>query len=217
MRSSLRRKSEPTGWLAIGLIAILNVGVFLLAMADGGQRLSYWVERWGWQVDILNAPIHWAMLLPNALTASFLHLSWAHLLGNIAFLLLLGPQLERRIGVLATLLAYLFFATAANLLATVAVNDLPEPLVGSSGAVAGFMGAYLALFPFRRIGIYLPLGVYLHPIKAPGALLIGMWFGVQLLYGWLGDDISPLSWRVHIAGFGLGLFVGLGVFSRLKH
>jgi membrane associated rhomboid family serine protease len=213
MRQGNRKARLTDGWVVLSLSLGCAVVLAWLEFAPG-QDLQQEIHHWGWHAGVLDADMsRWHISL-HAVGASFLHVSWLHLIGNVAFLLLLGPQLERRIGHTSILLVYLTIAGLANSLATWHYSEISEPLVGASGAVAGIMGAYLMHFPNRRIGVYLPLGVYLHPVKIPGAWLIGVWFLLQIGYAQLDEEImSPLSWRVHVAGFGLGLV--FGALSRL--
>ena len=60
------------------------------------------------------------------------------------------------------------------------------PIVGSSGAVSAVVGAYLALFPRARLGLVIPLGLFLEFVRIPAPLLIGFWAGLQLLFTYVG-------------------------------
>lgn len=207
--SPSQERVRPTDGLVVLSLSALSGLVLVYLDSVAQQPLSSYIERWGWRSEIdLSAENAFALSF-RALVASFLHLGWLHWLGNVAFLLLLGPQLEKRIGHALTLVGFLLIAASANLAASWHFNGPSEPLVGASGAVAGVMGAYLVHHPNRQIGVYLPLGLYLHPVKLPGALLIGLWFLLQLGYAQLDENVtSPLSWRVHIGGFGFGLVFG---------
>ena len=104
-----------------------------------------------------------------------MHADWAHLLGNLVFLLIFGLPAERVMGPWRLCVLFLVGGAVANL-ATVLVIDTPDRLViGASGAVSALIGTYLALFPRAHLGVVLPLGLFLEFVRAPAPLLIGIW------------------------------------------
>lgn len=142
-------------------------------------------------------------------SALFIHANWLHLVGNMVYLWVFGLALERRVGKLGMLLIFVAGGALSNLFAVARVPDLAAPIIGASGAVSAIVGAYLGLFPFRRIGVLLPLGLYLQFARIPAVLVIGSWFTLQLVYSVLGPITGIVAWWTHMAGFTLGLIFSL--------
>lgn len=142
-------------------------------------------------------------------TALFIHASWLHLLGNMIYLWVFGIPLERRVGWAGMVLVFIFGGALANLFVVMRLPELTSPIIGASGAVSAVVGAYLGLFPFRRIGMLLPLGLYLQFARVPSVLVIGSWFTLQLVYTVLGPITGIVAWWTHMAGFALGLIFAL--------
>lgn len=145
----------------------------------------------------------------SLVSALFIHTSWLHLMGNMIYLWVFGVPLERRLGGLGMVLVFVFGGALANLFVTMRLPELTSPIVGASGAVSAVVGAYLGLFPSRRIGLLLPLGLYLQFARVPAVLVIGSWFTLQLVYTVLGPITGVVAWWTHMAGFALGLILAL--------
>jgi len=143
--------------------------------------------------------------LPSLFTALFIHVSWLHLVGNMVYLWVFGLALERRLGKLGMLIVFVAGGALSNLFVVMRVSDFVSPVVGASGAVSAIVGAYLGLFPLRRIGMLLPLGLYLQFAHIPAVVVIGSWFILQLVYSVLGPITGVVAWWTHMAGFTLGL------------
>jgi membrane associated rhomboid family serine protease len=144
-------------------------------------------------------------------SALFVHASWVHLLGNMAYLWVFGMPLERRLGAFGMLLLFLLCGSLANLFVAMRLPELDTPIIGASGAVSAVIGAYLGLFPTRRIGMLLPLGLYLQFARVPAVIVIGSWFTLQLVYTVLGPINEVVAWWTHMAGLTLGLIFALMV------
>lgn len=147
--------------------------------------------------------------LLTLVTALFIHASWLHLVGNMIYLWVFGIPLERRVGSFGMLLVFLLGGALANLSVCLRLPDMSSPIIGASGAVSAVVGAYLGLFPFRRIGMLLPLGLYLQFARVPSILVIGSWFTLQLVYTMIGPITGVVAWWTHMAGFTLGLMFAL--------
>ena len=78
----------------------------------------------------------------------------------------------------------------------------PVPMVGASGAISGILGAYLVLFPFARVRTLIFLGFLITYVRIPAAVLLGLWFLIQIgsssLFGGGGGGVA---WFAHIGGF----------------
>jgi len=152
----------------------------------------------------------WADLqLISLISALFIHASWLHLLGNMVYLWVFGMPLERRLGGLGMLAVFVLGGALANLFVAMRLPELTFPIIGASGAISAVVGAYLVLFPSRRIGMLLPLGLYLQFARVPAVLVIGSWFTLQLVYTVLGPTSGIVAWWTHMAGFALGLMFAL--------
>ena len=153
-------------------------------------------------------------------TALFLHADWAHLLGNLVFLLIFGLPAERVMGPWRFLLLFLLGGAMANLAAVLTIDNPDRVVIGASGAVSAVIGAYLALFPGARLGVVLPLGLFLEFVRAPAFLLIGIWAGLQVLFAYIGPAFGAVAWAAHVAGFLFGvlfaLLVRAGIARRLR-
>ncbi len=93
-------------------------------------------------------------------------------------------------------------------------------IIGASGGVSAVIGAYLALFPGARLGVVVPLGLWLEFIRVPAALLIGLWAVLQLIFTFAGPSFGAVAWWAHIAGFLFGvvfaLFVRAAIARRMR-
>lgn len=139
------------------------------------------------------------------LSALFLHADWAHLLGNLVFLLIFGLPAERVMGSWRLLLLFLLGGAVANLAAVLAIGASQQLVIGASGAVSALIGAYLALFPRAKLGVVLPLGLFLEFVRAPASLLIGIWALLQIVFAYIGPAFGTVAWVAHIAGFCFGV------------
>ncbi|MBM3458484.1 MAG: rhomboid family intramembrane serine protease, partial [Armatimonadetes bacterium] len=145
----------------------------------------------------------------GVLTGPFIHLEPAHLGVNLVVLWLFGANLERAIGSLSFLAIYLGAAAVASLMhwaVGVAFQLYPEGVgaaVGSSGAVAGVLGAVWVRLPQSRLGV--PL---LRWWTFPTTPLFALWLAYTLLQAILGT-VQGVSHGIghwaHFAGFTLGL------------
>lgn len=82
-------------------------------------------------------------------TPMFLHSGFPHLLFNSFSLILFGPGLEHILGRNRFIILYLSTGILANL-ATLILKPLTYTHVGSSGAIFGLFGIYLAMIFFRK-------------------------------------------------------------------
>jgi membrane associated rhomboid family serine protease len=151
----------------------------------------------------------------------FLHADWIHLLGNLVFLLIFGLPAERTMGGWRLVLLFLLGGAFSNLAAVLAIGAPDRVVIGASGAVSSLIGAYLALFPGARLGVVLPLGLFLQFVRVPAFLLIGMWALLQLGFAYSGPAFGAVAWPAHIAGFVFGVLFALltraAIARRLRH
>lgn len=145
-------------------------------------------------------------------TALFIHVTWLHLLSNLLFLAIFGLPSERALGSLRFLLLFLLGGVVANLIGALSLTGVRLPIIGCSGAVSAVVGTYVALFPRAKLGLVLPLGLYLEFVRVPAFLLIGIWVLLQLLFSYAGPSYGAYVWWAHIGGFLFGLVFAL--FSR---
>jgi membrane associated rhomboid family serine protease len=202
----------PFATLSIGLFCLLALLVYSSlspvmqqAMIDtGGMRPSALAAT-------LSQPVGewWGLSGLTVFTSLFIHASWLHLVGNLVYLWVFGLSVEQRIGPIGLSAMFLLGGALANVILALRVPQLDTPIIGSSGAVSAVVGAYLGLFPGRRIGLYLPLGLYLQFARVPALLVIGSWFTLQLLYTTFGPINAAVTWWTHLAGFALGLSLTL--------
>jgi membrane associated rhomboid family serine protease len=83
------------------------------------------------------------------LTPIFLHSGFTHLLFNSFSLVLFGPALESIVGKYRFITIYLLSGIGANI-ATYLLQPLTYTHVGSSGAIFGLFGFYLAIITFKK-------------------------------------------------------------------
>ncbi|MBS7458071.1 rhomboid family intramembrane serine protease [Coralloluteibacterium stylophorae] len=147
--------------------------------------------------------------LSGLFTAPFMHADWTHLLGNLLFLLIFGLSSERAMGAWRFLALFLLGGAFANLTAALLMDAPNRVIVGSSGAVSAVIGAYLALFPRARLGIVVPLGLFMEFVRAPASLLIGIWALLQVIFTFVGPAFGAVAWWAHSAGFVFGVVFAL--------
>jgi membrane associated rhomboid family serine protease len=209
-----QRHSPHLPWATIAIIAACAVTSLWLAFLPADDRLEL-LRQWGTvpsklfdtQAPMLQQLSELRML--RLLTALFIHADWLHLAGNLLFLMIFGLPAERALGSWRFLALYLFGGAVANLIGALTLASTNAPIVGSSGAVSAVVGAYLALFPRARLGLVLPLGLFLEFVRIPAPLLIGFWILLQVLFTFVGPTFGAVVWWTHIAGFLVGIMFAI--------
>lgn len=144
------------------------------------------------------------------IASGFMHAGYVHLIGNLIFLSVFGPPVEKHIGMARFGLFYLAALLAAFYAHAVIHPHSTIPVVGASGAIAAVMGAYLVLHPRGRILTIVFLVLMLEVIEVPSIVFILIWFALQGIHGFMSaHTASPVAWFSHIGGFILGLAAGI--------
>jgi membrane associated rhomboid family serine protease len=208
-----RRKA---GWAwATPVLVLASMAAFVWLASVPATERGLLLARWGTVPETLFSPAaDWLERIADGrlltlFSALFMHADWLHLLGNMLFLVIFGVPAERALAPWRFLLLFLGGGALANAAAAWSIDHTASIIVGASGAVSAIIGAYLALFPRARLGLVLPLGLFLEFVRTPASLLIGIWAGLQLLFTFVGPAFGPVAWWAHIAGFGVGVLFGL--------
>ncbi len=154
------------------------------------------------------------------ITAIFLHGGILHLVFNLWFLWVFGDNIEERFGPKVFILIFLISGAIGNYLQYVTMVSSFIPILGSSGAIAGILGAYFILFPHTKIKTLIPvLGV---PIVAhiPTVYMLGYWFVLQVIPVLFSSPTSldggGIAFFTHIGGFITGAALAAFYKSSIK-
>jgi membrane associated rhomboid family serine protease len=210
-----RRRSRLC-WATLLLVVACVVVFVALALTPTAHRVTLLLQ-WGTvPANLFSGVSLWHQLSDPALlrlgTALFIHGGWLHLISNLLFLVIFALPAERSLGSPRFLVLFLVGGIVANLAGALSLTGVRLPIIGCSGAVSAVVGTYVTLFPRARLGLVLPLGLYLEFVRVPAFLLIGIWVLVQFLFSYAGASYGAVVWWTHIAGFGFGVLFAL--FSR---
>jgi membrane associated rhomboid family serine protease len=205
------RDENPTRrvpFVNYGLI-VLNVLVFLWQISLGpyGEAALY---RMALVPLAVTTGFDWGDVR-SIFTSMFMHAGLTHLLGNMLYLWIFGDNVEDALGHARYLFFYLAGGIAASLTHVLLYPTSPVPTVGASGAIAATLGAYLLLFPNRRVVTLIPFGFFMQVARIPAVIVLGMWFLLQLLQGTLALGMVALggvAFWAHIGGFVFGMAIG---------
>lgn len=144
----------------------------------------------------------------RAATSLFVHFSIAHLLGNLYFFYAFGRLVEQRLGPggMASLFLVSGLVSSAAFLALHLGDE--GGLGGASGAIAGVVGCYLVLFPWRWVG----LSLFFMVLRVPAISYLGLWFWVQVVS--IPYQEGKVAFSGHAGGFVCGLVWGAIVRAR---
>ena len=155
-------------------VGIIVANFFVWALELGGG--DAFVLKWSAIPAQITAGHSWITIL----TAMFMHGSWSHILGNMIFLWAFGPEIEDSMPRPRFLLFYLLGGLVAMLAQVLASPSSTVPNLGASGAIAAVMGAFLVTYPRDKIKVLLFIIIFVRITMIPAALLIGVWFLIQL-------------------------------------
>src|SRR5438105_2152624 len=148
----------------------------------------------------------WATLF----TSMFLHGGWLHLGGNMLFLWIFGNNVEDLLGRARYLVLYLGGGVAAALVQALAATHSQVPMIGASGAVAGVLGAYLMTYPRANVHCLVWIVIFFWVVTVPAWILLGLWFGMQLVSGLAAGPAAPgVAFWAHVGGFATGILLFL--------
>jgi membrane associated rhomboid family serine protease len=97
---------------------------------------------------------------------------------NMLYLWLFAENVEDRLGHARFAACYLLCGIAGAIAQTFLSSRMSLPLVLTSGAVAGVIGAYFVLYPRSRILTFFPFPVTL--VEVPAVFFLGVFFTLHL-------------------------------------
>lgn len=205
--NSQRRLVPVVTWILV----ILNVAVFLLELMGGDVFIMMWSFI---PARFMQDP---AGNMITIFTSMFMHAGWFHLIGNMLYLIIFGDNVEDRFGHVKFLLFYVLCGFIAMLAQLIAAPYVTIPNLGASVAIAGVLGAYLVLFPRRRVRVLLGWWI----VHLPALIVIGGWILIQVLssLGSLAGSASAaggVAYMAHIGGFLSGLVLSFFFRNRVR-
>jgi rhomboid protease GluP len=171
----------------VSIIVAIHIILFLLTILPIFPN-QWFIETFsGVNLYIMEGEV-WRLITPT-----FMHSGFAHMLFNSFSLVLFGPALERMLGGGRFLLVYLLSGIIANV-ATLLLEPLTYTHVGSSGAIFGLFGYYMAIIIFRK-----------HMLSKQNSQIILILCIVSLIMTFLQPNINIIA---HLFGLIGGFLLG---------
>jgi membrane associated rhomboid family serine protease len=151
----------------------------------------------------------------SILTSMFMHADYSHLVGNLFFLPLFGQIVERGHRGLRFLMLYLLAGIVASFLDIYVEPSSLIPAIGSSGAIAGVLGACAVGFPDARESLFivslliLPIFALFLPSYCMSAVLLFI-LALALQFPGKRLPVFPFlfTWAFYQLGMGVTLLAG---------
>lgn len=188
-------------------VLIFALELFLPEALFAGFRCVPVEVMYAWH-QLLSGQIGWVELreLGTLLTYAFLHADIEHLAFNLLYLWIFGYLAGELLGQRWVVLLYLLTAIGGGICYVIFNAESDIPMLGASGAVLGFQGAYLGL----AVRCALP-DPYVWPLSRPvSPMTLGIFaiIGVFLdLSGTLNPGMSNTAFATHLGGFLTGIFL----------
>jgi|SRR5438094_155699 len=187
----------------------LCVGAFLWQLGQDERAVLYSFGMIPAELFGLWHPPQVYQVIPawwKLLTSMFVHGGWFHLIGNMLFLWIFGNNIEDVLGHGRYLLLYLCSGVVAAFAQALSSVGAHVPMVGASGAIAGVLGAYLLLYPYANVRVFVWIVIFFRIVNVPAWILLGLWFAIQLTSGLMRAPGMPgVAFGAHIGGFICGL------------
>jgi rhomboid family protein len=185
--------------ITLGII-LVNFFVFFLELAGGDTFVKTWAA--------VPADIAAGRHLITIFTAMFMHGGWVHILGNMLFLWVFGPEIEDAMNPARYIAFYLVGGVVAMLVQTLADPTSTVPTLGASGAIAAVMGAFLTTYPRDRIRTVVFIGFFFTVTFIPAFLLIVLWLVIQVFSAATVANVQTtggVAYMAHVGGIGFGI------------
>jgi len=153
----------------------------------------------------------------TAITSMFMHGGILHILGNMIFLAIFGPNVEEAMGRVRFVVFYLLGGFAALAAQIIVSPNSTAPTLGASGAIAAVLGGYILLYPRARVLTLVFIIFFVTILELPAVLLLGFWFLEQVYFG-AANLTNPVgggggvAYFAHVGGFVFGLAL-IGLFA----
>jgi membrane associated rhomboid family serine protease len=195
-----QRESSRFPIVTVSLIA-LNVMAFVAEMGMGDDVVK----------SFCYIPSHPSLL--TSVTSMFLHGGFFHIVGNMLFLWIVGPNIEEAFTPLGMLALYLSAGVFADFAHghMIPQEMMDTPTLGASGAIAGLMGASIVIFPRAKVTFfYWIFWFWSGTFELRAFWAIGLWFVEQLLLNAM-DAGGGVAYGAHIGGFGISAVVAMAL------
>jgi membrane associated rhomboid family serine protease len=157
----------------------------------------------------------------SVFASMFLHGGWLHIGSNMLFLWIFGNNVEDKLRPFLYVVFYLGAGVAATIAQVALVHsgaNAVVPNIGASGAVAGVLGAYIFMFPRRRV-LTLVMFFFITFVYLPAFVVLGLWFVLQAISGVasLGAPVNAgggVAFWAHIGGFVFGAILAILFFPK---
>ncbi len=189
---------------------VLEAYLRAVAHAVGGRVSLAVIARQTTAYDLFLFTHGFRPIAPSvrALFASlFLHAGFMHLAGNMLFLWIYGDNVERRLGVVRYVAAYLGTGVAATAAHWASAPHSALPVVGASGAISGILGFYFVWFPRNIVRLLWLIPPFIgQVIEVPARIVLGFYLIAENLLPYLfaGED-AGVAHGAHIGGFVAGV------------
>jgi membrane associated rhomboid family serine protease len=204
LRDDVPTRIVPTVTVAL---VVLNVAVFLyeLSLESPGRHTHGGVEEFLTRFALVPR----TLLTPQAsarswftpFTSMFLHGGFAHVAFNMLYLWIFGNNVEDLLGHARYLVFYLFCGLVAAAAQVASAPHSAVPVIGASGAVAGVLGAYAVSYPTARVRTLVVLLFLWTTVYLPAAVLLVVWFAMQLSGALEGNRAEGVAFWAHVGGF----------------
>ncbi len=207
------------GGFPFWVIAIIAINVYVFYLELTVPNPDAFITTYSLVPYDINL-MHPASLL-TFITSQFLHGGFLHIATNMWFLWIFGDNVEGRLGNVFFPILYLASGIIGNLVQYAVAISSTVPTLGASGAIAGILGAYYALFPNNKVKTMVFILFFVAPVDIPASFMLFYWFILQLFNS--AAAISPvinntggISYFAHIGGFALGWLAGKFFFLRYR-
>ena len=195
-------------------IILLNIYIFYLELT------SFSPDAFILKFSLI--PSNVGILSPGSflpfITSQFLHAGFIHIISNMLFLWVFGKNVEHAFGFFSFPFFYLFSGIAAGLTQYALTPGNPIPMLGASGAVAGVLGAYFALYPNNKIKTLVLIFIFITVIDIPAWILLFYWFITQLFSGVAAISVNSgaggIAFLPHVGGFLFGWLTATFALSK---
>jgi membrane associated rhomboid family serine protease len=194
--------------VAIYVFMAANLLVFLVFnfRSDYGTEIV-------WDVGLVASEVRTGSLF----THMFFHANWFHLVANMFYFWFFGRNVERRLGPYFLTGTFILSGLFAGYLQCLVESELEVPMIGASGAVMGILGAYLLLFPRRKIECAYTVIFQTGMVKVIAGIFIFIYFAIDLLLALTVKSATGTAHWAHVGGFALGAGVAYLLVKVFKY